>query len=130
MNLNSSLGLVKGVGEKTLEKFENANLRTVGDLLEFFPRKYGYSEGIHSRLIKKAQHLWRCVPLNVLTQGSSLRSPTLGYQKRTPDGVRQSANILCAALPFEREVDPDMVFVISYSIWLRNRANPTGVPFL
>ena len=40
MNLNSSLGLVKGVGEKTLEKFENANLRTVGDLLEFFPRKY------------------------------------------------------------------------------------------
>ena len=40
MNLDSSLGLVKGVGEKTLEKFENANLRTVGDLLEFFPRKY------------------------------------------------------------------------------------------
>lgn len=40
MNLNSSLELVKGVGEKTLEKFENANLRTVGDLLEFFPRKY------------------------------------------------------------------------------------------
>lgn len=40
MNLNSSLGLVKGVGEKTLEKFENANLRTVGDILEFFPRKY------------------------------------------------------------------------------------------
>lgn len=40
MNLDSSLGLVKGVGEKTLEKFENANLRTVGDLLGFFPRKY------------------------------------------------------------------------------------------
>ena len=40
--------------------------------------------------IKKAQHLWRCVPLNVLTQGSSLRSPTLGYQKQNPDGVRLS----------------------------------------
>ena len=40
MNLNSSLELVKGVGEKTFEKFENANLRTVGDILEFFPRKY------------------------------------------------------------------------------------------
>ena len=40
MNLNSSLGLVRGVGEKTLEKFENANLRTIGDILEFFPRKY------------------------------------------------------------------------------------------
>ena len=39
--------------------------------------------------IKKAQHLRRCVPLNVLTQGSSLRSPTLGYQKRNPYGVRQ-----------------------------------------
>ena len=40
MNLNSSLGLVKGVGEKTLKKLENANLRTIGDILEFFPRKY------------------------------------------------------------------------------------------
>lgn len=40
MNLNSSLELVKGVGEKTFEKFENANLRTIGDILEFFPRKY------------------------------------------------------------------------------------------
>ena len=37
---------------------------------------------------KKAQHLRRCVPLNVLTQGSSLRSPTLGYQKQNPYGVR------------------------------------------
>ena len=76
--------------------------------------------------IKKAQHLRRCVPLNVLTQGSSLCSPTLGYQKQNPygvpqfykktlrslfhlkwlskaegDGVRQSANILCVPLPFE-----------------------------
>ena len=76
--------------------------------------------------IKKAQHLWRCAPLNVLTQGSSLRSPTLDYQKRNPDGVRlshelplrplfllkwlskaegdgirQFANILCVPLPFE-----------------------------
>ena len=40
MNLNSSLGLVKGVGEKTLEKLEIVNLRTIGDILEFFPRKY------------------------------------------------------------------------------------------
>ena len=39
--------------------------------------------------IKKAQHLRRCVPRNTLTQGSSLRSPTLGYQKRNPYGVRQ-----------------------------------------
>ena len=40
MNLNSSLELIKGVGEKTFEKFENANLQTVGDILEFFPQKY------------------------------------------------------------------------------------------
>ena len=40
MNLNSSLEKVKGVGEKTLEKLENAGLRTVGDILSFFPRKY------------------------------------------------------------------------------------------
>ncbi|MDO4872144.1 MAG: ATP-dependent DNA helicase RecG [bacterium] len=40
MNLNSSLELVKGVGPKTLAQFEAANLRTVGELLRFFPRKY------------------------------------------------------------------------------------------
>ena len=51
--------------------------------------------------IKKAQHLRRCVPCYVLTQGSSLCSPTLGYQKRNPYGVLQSANILCVPLPFE-----------------------------
>ena len=50
---------------------------------------------------KKAQHLRRCTPCNILTQGSSLCSPTLGYQKRNPYGVRQFANFLCAALPFE-----------------------------
>ena len=50
--------------------------------------------------IKKAQHLRRCVPCYVLTQGSSLCSPTLGYQKRNPYGVRQSANILCAHSSF------------------------------
>jgi len=66
--------------------------------------------------IKKAQHLWRCAPLNVLTQGSSLRSPTLGYQKQNPYGVRfpHEKRSFCAALPFEREVSPDMVSVISY----------------
>ena len=54
--------------------------------------------------IKEAQHLRRCIPLNVLTQGSlHYRLPTLGYQKRNPDGVRQSANILCAAFPIERD---------------------------
>ena len=42
-----------------------------------------------------------CSTNHTLAQGSSLRSPTLGYQKRNPDGVRQFANILCAALPFE-----------------------------
>ena len=72
--------------------------------VELFLRKHDYSERIHGRLIKKAQHLRRCVPCYVLTQGSSLCSPTLGYQKRNPDGVRQFANILCADLPFEMAI--------------------------
>ena len=39
---------------------------------------------------------------HTLTQGSlHYRLATLGYQKRNPYGVRQSANILCAAPPFE-----------------------------
>ena len=54
--------------------------------------------------IKKAQHLWRCTPCYILTQGSSLRSPTLGYQKQNPDGVRllHEQRSLCAVSPFER----------------------------
>ena len=81
--------------------------------------------------IKKAQHRWRCAPLNILTQGSSLCLATLGYQKRNPYGVRLSSwkTLSLRPLPFEREVPPDMVFVISYSMWLRKRVNPTGVPF-
>ena len=43
-------------------------------------------------------------PRYVLTQGSlHYRLATLGYQKQNPDGVRQFANILCAAPPFERD---------------------------
>ena len=39
--------------------------------------------------IKKAQHRWRCVPRNTLTQGSlHYRLATLGYQKQNPYGVR------------------------------------------
>ncbi len=41
---------------------------------------------------------------HTLTQGSQhYRLATLGYQKRNPYGVRQSANILCAAFPFDRD---------------------------
>lgn len=40
MDLDSSLGLIKGVGPKTLEILENAGLHTVRDILHFFPRKY------------------------------------------------------------------------------------------
>ena len=41
--------------------------------------------------IKEAQHLWRCAPRNILTQGSlHYRLATLGYQKQNPYGVRLS----------------------------------------
>jgi len=50
-------------------------------------RKHGYSERIHGGLIIKAQHRWRCVPLNALTQGSlHYRLATLGYQKQKAMG--------------------------------------------
>ena len=40
---------------------------------------------------------------HTLTQGSlHYRLATLGYQKQNPDGVRQFANILCAAPPFDK----------------------------
>ena len=40
MNLISPLEKVKGVGEKTAEQFSAAGLRTVGDLIDFLPRKH------------------------------------------------------------------------------------------
>ena len=46
-----------------------------------------------------------CPTNHTLTQGSlHYRLATLGYQKRNPDGVRQSANILCAPPPFEMAI--------------------------
>jgi len=40
MNLLSPLDKVKGVGEKTGKQFALAGLRTVGDLIDFLPRKH------------------------------------------------------------------------------------------
>ncbi len=40
MNLTTPLSRIKGVGEKTSEQFEAAGLSTVGDLIEFLPRKH------------------------------------------------------------------------------------------
>jgi ATP-dependent DNA helicase RecG len=40
MNLSSPIEKVKGVGEKTGEQFALANLHTVGDLIDFLPRKH------------------------------------------------------------------------------------------
>jgi ATP-dependent DNA helicase RecG len=40
MNLASSLEKVKGVGLKTAEQFNAAGLRTVGDLIDFLPRRH------------------------------------------------------------------------------------------
>lgn len=40
MNLNTSLQKIKGVGDKTAEQFAEAGLRTVGDLIDFLPRKH------------------------------------------------------------------------------------------
>lgn len=46
MNLATSLQTIKGVGEKTAEQFAAAGLRTVGDLLLFFPRAYEDYSGV------------------------------------------------------------------------------------
>lgn len=40
MNLTTSLANVKGVGLKTIQQFESANLYTIGDLINFLPRKH------------------------------------------------------------------------------------------
>ncbi len=40
MDLYSSLDKIKGVGEKTYQKFKDAGINSVSDILKFYPRKY------------------------------------------------------------------------------------------
>ncbi|MDR1032546.1 MAG: DNA helicase RecG, partial [Candidatus Nomurabacteria bacterium] len=40
MNLHTPLGDIKGVGERTVAKFDRAGVRTVRDLLYYLPRNY------------------------------------------------------------------------------------------
>lgn len=40
MDISSQLEKIKGVGVKTAEQFSEAGLETVGDLIDFLPRKY------------------------------------------------------------------------------------------
>ena len=50
MELTTALENVKGVGAKTAEQFEAAGLRTVGDLIYFYPYKYDdFSETLNIR---------------------------------------------------------------------------------
>lgn len=40
MDLSSSISLVKGVGEKTVEQFASSGIIAVGDLIEFLPKRH------------------------------------------------------------------------------------------
>ena len=40
MDLYSSLDKIKGIGEKTYQKFKDAGINSVSDILKFYPRKY------------------------------------------------------------------------------------------
>lgn len=40
MNENSSIGQLKGVGEKTSQQFAKLQIYTVGDLIRYFPKRY------------------------------------------------------------------------------------------
>lgn len=46
MNRESSLTLIKGIGEKTRSVYEKAGIRNVGDLLSYYPRTYRKYEQI------------------------------------------------------------------------------------
>ena len=40
MNERSKIGELKGIGEKTEKLFEKIGVRTVGDLIRYYPRSY------------------------------------------------------------------------------------------
>ena len=51
-----SIKLIKGVGEKALEKYEKLGVETVGDLLEHYPRDYDEVKGIRPiRSVKEGE---------------------------------------------------------------------------
>ena len=45
MDIYNSIGTLKGVGKKTLEKFNRASIFNILDLLLYFPRDYEYLNG-------------------------------------------------------------------------------------
>jgi len=53
MPLNESIRTLKGVGEKRAALYEKLGIRTLGDLLDHYPR--GYEDWSNPSLISEAQ---------------------------------------------------------------------------
>lgn len=86
MNLSTSLLKIKGVGEQTYKKFEQAGLKTVNDLINFLPRSYeDYSKIIDISSIKpgKATIKARCEKISTRNVRRGLRVTTATLTDRT-----------------------------------------------
>lgn len=82
MDLTTSIERVKGVGEKTSEQFGNAGLHTIGDLINFLPRKHeDFSEVVSIASIHpgKATIRARCekVTTRIVRRGMRITTATL-----------------------------------------------------
>lgn len=75
MNTESSILEIKGIGEKTATAFSRLGIRTVGDLLDFYPRSYETYEAPIS--IRQAAYRDRAAVLGVVMQ-----NPVTRYVKR------------------------------------------------
>lgn len=66
MNLVSDIGEVKGVGSVTAEHLRSLNINTIGDLFEYFPRKYDdYSNATAIINLQPGLVTLRCSFINV-----------------------------------------------------------------
>lgn len=82
MNLSTSLGNIKGVGEKTSAQLESAGLATVGDLIAFLPRKHeDFSEIVEINTISPGKRTIKAraesVEIKRVRRGLTVTSATL-----------------------------------------------------
>ena len=93
MELTTALENVKGVGAKTAEQFEAAGLRTVGDLIYFYPYKYDdFSETLNIRDISPGK-----VTLKVRIEDLQTKPLRMAAAKLQPYGsISRIAPTSCA----------------------------------
>ena len=59
MDDGTSILELKGIGEKSQQLFAKVNIKTVGELLRYYPRDYETFRDLRLQIKDKSKYLWR-----------------------------------------------------------------------